>query len=177
MVRDEKDDRLLSHQVRRPRLTKGEKIFFKKNIRQQRWKVCGQKERNSVPKQNVITRHVAYGILPCVKNNKSQTGCKFGSKCFFRHVDAEEKPSKKSKKGGAKGSVALFEGVYTTGLYLKILYPRSLFYVRRENCDQTRRQILQGHLAQMKNSCKKGVHREEFSKSVNLMSGVPARPS
>ena len=26
-------------------------------------------------------------------------------KCFFRHVEAEEKPSKKSKKG-AKGSVA-----------------------------------------------------------------------
>ena len=33
-ARDDKDDRLLPHQIRRPRLTKGEKIL--KNIRQQR---------------------------------------------------------------------------------------------------------------------------------------------
>ena len=41
--------------------------------------------------------------------SKSKTGCTFGRRCFFRHVEAEEKPSKKSKKGGAKGSVALLK--------------------------------------------------------------------
>ena len=40
------------------------------------------------------------------QNYKSETGCINGGKCFFRHVEAEGKPSIKSKKGGAKGSVA-----------------------------------------------------------------------
>ena len=43
------------------------------------------------------------------KNYKSETGCIYGKKCRFRHVEAEEKPSNKSKKGGAKASVALKE--------------------------------------------------------------------
>ena len=38
-----------------------------------------------------------------------KTGCACGNKCYFRHVEADEKPSKKSKKGGAKGSVALLK--------------------------------------------------------------------
>ena len=45
--------------------------------------------------------------LPVCQNYTSKTGCTFGNECFFRHVVAEEKPSKKSKKSGAKGSVAL----------------------------------------------------------------------
>ena len=32
-----------------------------------------------------------------------------GDKCRFRHVEAEEKPSKKSKKSAVKGSSALFK--------------------------------------------------------------------
>ena len=40
------------------------------------------------------------------QNYKSETRCINGGKCFFRHVEAEGKPSIKSKKGGAKGSVA-----------------------------------------------------------------------
>ena len=32
----------------------------------------------------------------------------YGNRCHFRDVEAEEKPNQKSKKGGAKGSVALF---------------------------------------------------------------------
>ena len=61
---------------------------------------------------------------------KSENGCTYGRTCFFRHVEAEEKPSKKSKKGGAKGSVAL---LYTIGLCMNVVI-------------QTRRQNFQGHL-------------------------------
>ena len=43
---------------------------------------------------------------PVCPNCKSETGFICGRKCFFRHVEANEKSSKKSKKGGAKGSVA-----------------------------------------------------------------------
>ena len=47
VVRDENDDRLLPHQIRRPRLTKGRKSS--KKIKQQRGKLFRQKERHSVP--------------------------------------------------------------------------------------------------------------------------------
>ena len=47
-----------------------------------------------------------YWHPPVCQNYKSQTGCKYGNKCYFRQCEAGEKPSKKSKKGGAKGSVA-----------------------------------------------------------------------
>ena len=46
-------------------------------------------------------------------------------KCFFRHREADEKPSKQSKKGGAKGSVALLKESTQLGL---LLHP-----TRREN--------------------------------------------
>ena len=51
----------------------------------------------------------------CVcQNYKSETGCTYGNKCFVRHDETDEKPTKKSKKGGAKGSVV--EGVFTVGV-------------------------------------------------------------
>ena len=56
--------------------------------------------------------------------------------CFFRNVEAEEKPSKKSKKGGAKWSVALFEGVYTIGCVSQDSSPTRPFDVKKEHWDQ-----------------------------------------
>ena len=47
--------------------------------------------------------------------------------CFFRHVEAEEKSSKKSKKGGAKGSVALLKESAQLGCVSQDSYPRSSF--------------------------------------------------
>ena len=44
--------------------------------------------------------------------------------CFFRHVEAEEQPSKKSKKGGAKGSVALLKESTQLGCVSQDSYPR-----------------------------------------------------
>ena len=51
-------------------------------------------------------RHVIIGILPYVITT-SLRPCIYSKQCRFRHVEAEEKPSKKSKKGGSKGSVAM----------------------------------------------------------------------
>ena len=45
-----------------------------------------------------------YWHPPVRQNCKSQAGC-----MHFRRVEAEEKPNKKSKNGGAKGSVALLK--------------------------------------------------------------------
>ena len=40
-------------------------------------------------------------------NYRSEKSCVYGDTCRFRHVEAEGKPNKKSKKGGAKGSVTI----------------------------------------------------------------------
>ena len=66
VVGDEKDDRLLPHQIRRPRLTKGRKIL--KNIRQQRGKLFRQEERNPCRDkncQNLWTVHFTRHFLLC----------------------------------------------------------------------------------------------------------------
>ena len=112
------------------------------------------------------------------QNYKSETGCKFGRTCFFRHVEAEEKPSKKSKKGGAKGSVpALLKESTQLGCVSQDSYPRmSILREEGKLGSNSRRQILQGHLApNNKKFGKERVHREELSQSVNLMSVVLAR--
>ena len=40
---------------------------------------------------------------------KSEIGCSYGKRCLYRHVDAEEKPSKRSKKEGTQGAVAILD--------------------------------------------------------------------
>ena len=77
-------------------------------------------------------------ILPSVcQNYKSEKGCVHGDKCNFRHVEAAGKPSKKSKKGGVKGSVAILtESIYKGVVYFKILVRESLFHVNLESWDR-----------------------------------------
>ena len=66
-----------------------------------------------VDSQIAIKPVMCFRHPPVCQNYKSNTGCKY--KCHFRYVEAEEKPNKKSKKGGAKGQVALLEeNVYST---------------------------------------------------------------
>ena len=46
---------------------------------------------------------------PVCPNFKSESGCKYGDKCKLLHIEAGGQPSKKPKKGGAQGSVALLK--------------------------------------------------------------------
>ena len=77
-----------------------------------------QTKRSEIPcrYKKIKTLHVNVGALLCVKTTSLKTRCKFGGTCFFRHVEADEKPSKKSKKGGAKWCSCIIERVHTTGL-------------------------------------------------------------
>ena len=105
MVRGKKDDRPLPHQVRRPRLTAREKISQKHQATEMKaLQTNGAKFRAVTKKKETPSSSLWHP--PVCQNYKSETGCKFGRTCFFRHVEAEEKPNKKSKEGGAKGSVA-----------------------------------------------------------------------
>ena len=74
-----------------------------------------------------------FGHPPVCLNYKSESGCKNGDKCRFRHVEADGEPSNKSKKRGVKGSDAL---LMESVVCLKILTRENLFYEEKENWDQ-----------------------------------------
>ena len=61
------------------------------------------------------------------ENYEFETGCIYGNKCFFRHVEADEKPSKKSKKDGAKDQL-LVEWVHTIGLCISRFLSEKIIY-------------------------------------------------
>ena len=106
VVRDEKDDRLLPHHIRRPRLTKGEKNpqthqATERNALQTRNE---HSEFRAVTK-TVKTCHVDLGILPCVKTTSLRPDANLED-CVSSDM---LRLMRKSKKSGAKGSVALLK--------------------------------------------------------------------
>ena len=68
-------------------------------------------KRNKIPCQwrNCTNPSCSYKHSPVCQSCISEAGCRYGRNCYFRHVELEEKPNKKSKKGGAKGSVAMLK--------------------------------------------------------------------
>ena len=180
--RDEKGNRPLPHQVRRPRLTASEKNAQKNQATGMKaLQTKGAKFRADT--ENCNNPSCSCWHPPVCLNYKSETGCKFGNKCDFRHVEADKKPSRKSKKGGAKGPVALLKESTQLCCVSQDSFRQNLFYVKKENWTKSHRQILQKHLAQNENSGRKGsIAYELFKrslcklfKSVNLMSVVLAR--
>ena len=110
-------------------------------------------ERSKIPCQwrNCTNPSCNYWHPPVCEGYFSEAGCRKSRNCYFRHVELEEKPNKKSKKGGAKGSVRKDQ--------LRI--PRSsseevYFKERRTKRNQSQDSILTLHLAQHKNAGKKG---------------------
>ena len=108
---------------------------------------------------------------PVCLNYMSEKGCVHGDKCHFRHVEAEGKPNKKSKKGGAKGSVAILKESYTIGLCIPRFLSEKIYSTWTWKIgNKTRRQILQRHLAPNQTKFgKERVHRKVLSKSVRLV--------
>ena len=122
VVRDEKDDHPLPHQIRRPRLT-GSK---KKPQTHQATEMKALQTRSEIPCRYKDCENPSCKILhpPVCQNYKSETGCKFVRTRSFRHVGAEEKPSKKSKKGGVKGPVAILKESTQLGCVSQDSHPR-----------------------------------------------------
>ena len=88
-------------------------------------------------KELVRIRHVKVGLLPHVKIYKSESGCKFGDKCLFRHTEADGLPIKRSKKSDGKGSVAsLKESIQLGCVSQDTEHRRSLFFGKVDNSDQ-----------------------------------------
>ena len=127
-VRDEKGDRLLLHPIRR------------QNRLMARDKNPHRDQENSFDKIEIPCRFkfctnplCKFWHLPVCLNYKSEKGCAHGDKCHFRHVEAEGKPNKKkSKKSGAKGSVASLRESFQLGceVNLQILNRENLSILR-----------------------------------------------
>ena len=99
---------------------------------------AGNRNESSDKKSQILCRYNFFFKKPVYQNYRSESGCTCGDKCRFRHLEAEGKPSRKSKKGGAKGSVALLKESTQLGcvVYLKILIRENLFYLNLEISDQ-----------------------------------------
>ena len=64
---------------------------------------------------------------------KSESGCKVGDKCPFRHAEVDRRPSKTSKKkSGGKGSVALLKASFQFACPKMQSHQSSLFHGRAE---------------------------------------------
>ena len=112
-VRDENDDRLVPHPIRR------QSGLTARNINPHRDQ--GINKKNSRDKSEIPCRFKFCKNLSC--GFKSEKGCTW-RKSHFRHVEAEEKANKKSKKGGAKGSVAILQESIEVGCVSQDSYPR-----------------------------------------------------
>ena len=121
-IRDEKDNRPLLHQMRRQRLTEGEKSAANISNKEE----SSSDKKSEIPCRYKICKKLAckFGILPCVQNFKSESGRNYGDECLFGHAEADETPSKKSKKSGAKGLVALLRESTQLGRVSQDSHPR-----------------------------------------------------
>ena len=101
---------------------------------------------------------------PVWLNYKSESGCANGDKCRSRHVEAEEKPSKESKKGGAKGSVALLKESISLGCVSQDSYLRKSILRKAGKLGSDHAvNFSRSTLAMFKNSVKKwSIQRDHF---------------
>ena len=107
-IRDEKDNRPLLQHKRRHRLS--EKNPSKSSGR--------RGESPSGTREKIPCRYVlrdkctspSCNYWPSLVSQfyKSESGCTYGEKCRFRHVEADGQPSKKSKKRGVKDHTGTF---------------------------------------------------------------------
>ena len=90
-------------------------------------------------------------------NHKSESGCQFCDKSKFIHTEAGAQPSKKSKKDGAKGSVALLKETVQLGCVYHVSPQRkSILREKWKVGIESHSQVLQGHDASHKKSGKEG---------------------
>ena len=117
-----------------------------------------------------------YWHPPVCQNYLSESGCTYGNRCYFRHVEADGVPSKKVEERWCERISCLIKVVPTIGLCVSRFPSEKICSTeRRKFWIKSRRQILQGYVAPNKNSGER-VHREASFKSVNLMSVVIAHP-
>ena len=170
VVRDEEDDRLLLHQTRRPRLTKGEKNP-QTQAKKEALETKGAKFR-AVTKI-LKTRHVKFGILPYVKTTSLKNDA-----CMEENVSSDtlrlrRSPAKSQRKVVRKDQLHYWRSLHNWVLHLKILIRENLFYVTKENWDQNTPSNSPRALGTKK---MRKSHREEIIQKCELHERSPCAP-
>ena len=163
-VRGEKDNRLLLHPTRRQnRLTARDKHPHRDHAANMKTHVIRVKFR--AESDSVKNPSCKFWHPPVCLNYKSERGCVHGDTCHVRHVEAEGKPNKKSKKGGANGSVAILKESIQLGSVFQDFYPRKS--ILRESGKLGSKHTVKfskGTWHQIKNSGKKGSIARSYPK-------------
>ena len=112
--------------------------------------------------------HVNFGTFPCVKGTGLNKDASMATLAMFDML----RPNKRSKKCGAKGSVALLTESTQLGCVSQDSYPRkSILRERGRLGSKHAVKFSNGTWHQFQNSGER-VHREELSKSVLLVNVV-----
>ena len=110
-VRDEKDNRPLPHQIRRPRLTVREKII--QNNRATEMKALQTKRAKfRADTDIVIICHVVLGILPYVKTTSLRLEARLATNAIFDMLRRMRMPAQSK----CEGISCFIAGVFTMGL-------------------------------------------------------------
>ena len=156
VVRDEKDDRLLPHQIRRPRLTAREKNPRKHQATERKaLQTKGAKFRAVT----IFWKKTVMWILASSRVSKLQVWdyMQIWKNMFLQTCWGWWEAQQEVKERWCERISCIIEGVYTIGLCVsRFLSEKVCSTWRRAIGIKTRRQILQGHLAPNKNSGKKG---------------------
>ena len=113
---------------------------------------------------------IDYWHPPECKNYKSESGCKFGAKCVFRHAEVDSQPDKKQKKNGGKDQLLHERSLYHWVVCLQILIRENLFYGKLENWDRNTPSNSPRARGTKLKFGKERAHREELFERVCLMS-------
>ena len=134
---------------------------------------AGRKDQKTLQKltqkEIVRIRRVIVGILPYVKNYKTESGCKFAE---LRHTEVDSHPSKKSKKSGRKGSVALLKKSEHLGCVIQEKEPPRSKSILRKSTESFQDQIAPFDSQNGTLHHKKNQERKELFRSTNVTSAV-----
>ena len=124
VARDEKDVHLLPHSIQRKRLAERNKNLLYKNQSIKR-KARQIKEARFDPDTSFVNmRRVSFGILPCVRTASLKKVVDMVTNAISDTVGQKRRPTKRSKKGAAKRSVAILKESIQLGCVSQDSYPR-----------------------------------------------------
>ena len=129
-----KDDRLLLYQTRRPRLTKGDKILKHRPRR----KFFRQGAKFRAETEIVKTRHVNFGIFPCVTTTSLRPGAYVEENVSSDMLRLRKSQAKKVKERWCKGSLAMLKESTQLGCVFQDSFPRKSFVREKEKLGSKR---------------------------------------
>ena len=173
-ARDEKDDRLLLHPIRRQsRLTERDKNPHRNQAIKR--KALQTRVEFHADSNSVKIRHVSFGLLPCVRITSLKKDVYMATSAISDMLRQKESPTKGQRKVVQKDQLRYWRSPDNWVVDLKIRIRENLFYVNLENWNRNKPSNSPRAPGTKLKFAEERVHREELSKRVRTMSVVLAR--